>query len=207
MMMSCTWWGGCGWALAVSAGMVGMGCGQSRPTQFYLLTPAAAAAEREAAVGAPRRLVGLAPVVLPGYLDRAQIVTRTGSHGLRVSEFHRWAEPLAGAVGRTLVENLARLRPQERFVLLPWNAAAPPANRIWLEVLRFERGPGEQVHLAARWMISGSEGKEVVPLTTTEVQVPSEGPEYDATAAAMSRALGELAGVIAAGLPSEVPVP
>lgn len=197
------------WGYVIGGGLlVATGCGRSRPTQFYLLAPVIAPAERESASGHGTRVFGIAPIELPPYLNRAEFVTRTGNHGLRVAEFHRWAEPLDDAVGRTLVENLARLRPSDRFVLLPWTGgSAPPVNRLWLEVLRFERGPDGQVQLEARWMVTAGESKELVPFTTTEVRIPSEAPEYNATAAAMSRALGELAEIIAAALPSKGPVP
>lgn len=191
------------WSFVVAGALaVAAGCGRSRPTQFYLLTPVATAADRGHATESRGRVIGVAPVVLPRYLDRAQIVTRTGDHSLHVAEFHRWGEPLDGAFGRILVENLSRLRPEQRFVLLPWQGVTPPEARLWLEVLRFDRGPDDHVHLMARWMVSDRDGKELVPLTSTELAVPVEQAGYDATAAAMSRVVGELARAIAAAIPS-----
>ena len=36
--------------------------------------------------------IGIRPVELPGYMNRTQMVTRTGPHRLEVSSLHRWAD-------------------------------------------------------------------------------------------------------------------
>src|SRR5262245_19194049 len=38
--------------------------------------------------------IGVGPVIMPGYLDRTQIVTRSGPDRVKLASFHRWAEPL-----------------------------------------------------------------------------------------------------------------
>ena len=58
-------------------------------------------------------VIGVGPITVPKYLDRPQIVTRSGRNQLALGEFDRWAEPLQDNVLRVLAENLAFLIPTD----------------------------------------------------------------------------------------------
>src|SRR2546422_9243076 len=108
-------------AFLLLAGCMGLGR-HSDPTKFFTLTPLPGSAGSEHA-GDPGPLsLGLGPILLPGYLDRAQLVTRVGPNEVRFAPFDRWAEPLAESFGRTLQQDLLgvlgadRVRSEERRV-------------------------------------------------------------------------------------------
>ena len=126
---------------AALVALMALGCAPATlPTRFYVLTavpPAggAPAAARDVAVG-------VGPIALPGYLDRPQIVTRTGGDEIDLAEFDQWGEPLRSAVPRVLADNLAARVPTERVVLFPWRGVRTVQYQVPVEILRFEGKPG-----------------------------------------------------------------
>ena len=179
-----------------------IGCfGKTAPTRFFLLT-AVSDAERlqlRSGEGGPLAL-GVGPVTMPRYLDRPQIATRAGQHELRLADFDQWAEPLQGNVTRVLAENLSRLLATDDVVIHPWPRAAQVAYQVVVHVTRFDSTMGAQSVLTARWQIMDVEDNRELRRKTSSFQVPIEGPEYGAIAAAMSSGLGALSQEIALAL-------
>ena len=97
--------------LLIGLSLGGFACSSAPAIVYYTLDPLPQTARPVLAETAsvPKR-IGIGPVQLPTYLERAQIVTRAGDHTLAVNDFHRWAGPLdeeivrilAVAVGETL---------------------------------------------------------------------------------------------------------
>jgi uncharacterized lipoprotein YmbA len=170
-------------------------------SEFFLLTtldpPAPAAPDRADARAAPSILVG--PVVLPGYLDRPEIVTRMGANQVQVEEIELWAEPLRDSIPRTLGRNLATLLDSGAVQREPWTGSSPPDLVVSVEVRRFEKTSAGQVELAARWTIDARPG-EGGTRGETRVAYPASGTSTQAAVAAMSAALAALSREIAAGV-------
>jgi uncharacterized protein len=179
----------CGVALLVLSGCLG----STPPTQFYLMPPLTSGDTASPASAGQRDLtLAVGPVTVPTYLDRPQIVTRTSRAKLTLADFEQWAGPLADTTARVLSEDLALLIPTERVVLYPWPRNIDPDYQISVEVLQFERGPGSQVVLVARWSLLDRDGKELA-LRTSRINLTASGTDYEATATAMGRALEVLA--------------
>ena len=179
----------CGVALLVLSGCLG----STPPTQFYLqpsLTSPDAALP--ASAGWRDRTLGVGPVAVPPYLDRPQIVTRASRAKLVLADLDQWAGPLPDTIARVLAENLSLLIPTERVVLHPWPRTLDPDYQVTVEVLQFDRGPGGEVVLAARWSLLDRDGKELV-LRTARLSQAAGGTDYEATVTAMGRALEVLA--------------
>jgi uncharacterized protein len=179
----------CGVALLVLSGCLG----STPPTQFYLIPPLTSGDTASPASAGQRDLtLAVGPVTVPPYLDRPQIVTRTSRAKLTLADFEQWAGPLTDTIARALSEDLARLIPTERVVLYPWPRNIDPDYQVSVEVLQFERGPGSQVVLAARWSLLDRDGKELA-LRTSRLNLTAGGTDYEATVTAMGRALETLA--------------
>jgi uncharacterized protein len=179
----------CGVALLVLSGCLG----STPPTQFYLMPPLTSGdTAPPASAGQHDLTLAVGPVTVPTYLDRPQIVTRTSRAKLTLADFDQWAGPLADTIARALSEDLALLIPTERVVLYPWPRNIDPNYQIIVEVLQFERGPGSQVVLAARWSLLDRDGKELA-LRPTRINLTAGGTDYEATVTAMGRALEVLA--------------
>jgi uncharacterized lipoprotein YmbA len=191
----------CGVALLVLSGCLG----SSPPTQFYLLPSlTGGAVSPPASVGQRDLTLGVGPVTVPPYLDRPQIVTRTSRAKLALAAFDQWAGPLADTLARVLAEDLALVIPTERVVLYPWPRTMDPDYQLTVEVLQFDRGPGGEVVLVARWSLLDRDGKERVMRTARLSQVAG-GADYEATVTAMGRTLEGLAQDMAATLRSLAP--
>ena len=143
--------------------------------------------------------IGVGPVILPGYLDRSQIVTRTSADQVELSMFHRWAEPLEEGISRILAEEIGARVPTERIVTFPWRGvvARTIQYQVVVAVLRFDGRPGGDVTLDARWRILGRDGDELALRRSTVIEAAA-GRGYEPLVAAMTRALVTLGQEIAA---------
>jgi uncharacterized lipoprotein YmbA len=74
--------------------------------------------------------VSIAPVEVPDYLDRLQIVTRDGNNGLKLAEFDRWGGSLGENIATVLVENLSLLLGSDRVFTYPRLSPEIPDVRV-----------------------------------------------------------------------------
>jgi uncharacterized lipoprotein YmbA len=192
--------------LAASIGLAG--CAVSDPTQYYTLGLAGAGSpETRTGASTPRSTVagpgtvgiGVGPVIMPGYLDRSQIVTRTSGDQVQISMFHQWAEPLEGGIVRILAEEIGARVPTERIVMFPWRGVVARVlqYQVVVAVMRFDGRPGGDVTLDARWRILGRDGDELVFRRFTMSETAG-GPGYEPMVAAMTRVLVALGQEMAA---------
>jgi uncharacterized lipoprotein YmbA len=162
---------------------------------FFLLSPAPPPPASSAPVPVA---IGLGPIVLPGYLDRAQMVVRISDNQIALSDADRWAEPLAANLQRTLEENLGALLPGASFVTYPWYPSETPDHAVAITFRRFEADSTGAVVLDATWEVTTdgtrSDGR------ATRVEETSAAPDRAAAVAAQSRALARLAEEIAAAV-------
>ena len=181
------------------------GCAGTKPSKFYTLNSLIAPGERSGAVPAERGIaVAVGPVAIPDYLDRPQILTRSGPRELKLAEFDRWAGSFEQDVSRVLTENLSGLLAPDNVTVLRWGGDAypfPAKYRVGVDVTRFEGSIGESVVLAARWSVSREEDRKILSVRESTVKEPVEGQDYDALVEAMSRALAGLSREIAAAIP------
>jgi hypothetical protein len=146
-------------------------------------------------------LIGVGPAHFPGYLDRPQIVTRSGAHRLEMSEFNRWAVRLDRDFLDVLAENLSILLPSHRVAVHPWKLQDDPDYRIELDVHQFEAKTGGSVVLSATWTIRGR-GQDGEPLNAARslISLPASGQDYDALVSKYSQAVAELSREVSAAL-------
>lgn len=183
--------------LALVATVLGLtGCAVTDPTRYYVLVGADGIGPGHVESGSGIT-VGVGPVMIPGYLDRVQIVTRSSGDQVQIWPYHRWAEPLDMGIARTLSDDLAARIPTERVLAFPWRGSGQAIEyQVVVAVLRFDGQPGVGVMLDARWRLLGNDGRELVFKRTTLTEATG-GPGYEALVAAMSRALGGLGQEIA----------
>lgn len=169
----------------------------SPPSAFYLLTPRIEAGGQK--ITAP--LLGVGPVNLPAYLDRNQLLRRTGTNAVQVEEFHRWAGELGQNTTNVLAENLARLLGSDGVVAYPWNSTLRLPYQVSVDVRRFEAGPANQVVLDAQWQLLDRENNQLLTLKTERIVVDMADQSYQEQVRAQSEALAILARNIAAAIP------
>jgi hypothetical protein len=132
--------------------------------------------------------VRLAPAIHPAALGE-------------IDEYHRWAAPLDEAIGRIVARDLAAL-------LGTPNVASGsvgnfvPAYRVTIDVQRFQSTLGTSALVDALWTVSKTSGGP--PRSGRSIaQEAVSGSDYDALAAAHSRALAKLSADIASAIRAE----
>jgi uncharacterized protein len=195
------------WALFVAAALGALpACVLKRTPEarfFTLHAVSLAVPPPEAAADAV--VVGVLPVLLPGHLERPQVVTWAGPGEVKIDEFLRWAEPLDSGVARVLSENLSERLATHRFIRAPWPGATALRCRLRVEVSRFGPESGGQVVLSGRWaLLPERSERPLVARAWSGQRTPSlpVGPRANAAASveAMSALLGELSQEIAGAI-------
>lgn len=187
--------------LALAMAVLLTGCARSTPIQYYQLS--ALRDDRAAAEFAvPKEAtIGLGPVLLPEYLARPQIVSRTSANRLALADRERWAEPLAENLPRVLSEDLSALLGTDRILAYPWIRERKVDCQITVEVVQFEAGPNSTVNLIARWQVMGKDGQVVVPEKRSSFNLAATGTDQEAMVVALSQGIALLSREIASALP------
>ncbi len=180
-------------ALTLLAGCAGVA---RQKTEFYLLE-ALADPVSVSELGADAWL-GFGPVTLARYLDRPQIVTRSGPGRLRLAELHQWAGPLQENIAQVLRDNLTRLLGSERLVALPGRGLPPLRWQLEVEILRLDAGPGPEARLEARWRLLDGNSQRVLRIERSRLTQPLSAGLDDP--AGLSRVYSELLAALSAEL-------
>lgn len=171
----------------VSAMLVG--CTATQPSRFYVLDALQASRQGiDRTCEKKDRIItiGLAPIGLPRYLDRPQIMTRIGEHELGLSEVDLWADPLKDMIPRVLARNLGALLCADVQVY-PWRGPETFSYRLLATVTRLDGSPGGEAFLHVRWTILDEQANRVLLTRESRYAEPVGSPDYTALAAAYSR--------------------
>ena len=177
------------------------GCGVTRPSKFYVLTPVEGSGS--AGMNTPGPAIGLGPVTFPAYLDRPEIAHRSGDNQLHFAGTHRWAEPLDAGVSRVVAVNLAVLMSTTKVQIFPWRRDAIPEWAVRINVIQFAAQDKEAM-LVAEWAISKPGQGESSARGINRLTTVLKGGEPEHVAGAYSELLLEFSEIIAAGLREEI---
>jgi uncharacterized protein len=173
--------------------MLLLGCSRTPSVKYYTLQAAQSPTLGSRELGnMDESGVGIGPVRIPDYLDRFQIVSRSGSDSLEIDDFHKWAEPLESNITRTMVQNLSALLPQSAVMGFPWRQTVPLKYQIPLEILSFEGDDQQKVSLLARWQVHDQIVKKIVTTRESRIMVETADLSYKSLVEAQSQALAEL---------------
>jgi hypothetical protein len=173
-----------------------LGCGlHGDGSRFYTLSVAT-----RAPLAQHTLRVGLGPVVVPAYLEAPTIATRVDANRIEYARFDRWAVPLAAEVRRALGEDLGAAGTIS-VVPYPWYSSTALDAVVRVDLLTFESDTSGMAHLDAAWSIAEPKTGMVRSTDRATLTEPANARTPEATVAALSRALAELARRIADGLP------
>jgi uncharacterized lipoprotein YmbA len=140
-------------------------------------------------------VVSVGPLRIPDYLDRPQIVSRSGNNAVILSEFDRWAGSVENDIVRVLVEDMSAKLPPDRFFVIRWtpllDSQLSSSYRIELIVNRFEGPLDGTVTLKANWGVLGKDRKMLLYRESAIVE-QINGIGYGAYVDALSRAVDRL---------------
>jgi uncharacterized lipoprotein YmbA len=180
----------CGVSLAVALA----GCiGTSRPSRFYTLAPLEA--QETPVLDGTNPPLAIGPVEIADYLDRQEIVTRTGKNELVIAELDRWGGSLEHEITGSLVATIAERLAPRKMVVFPWKPVAmvpvTDAYRASISISRFDGVLGRSVVLHGRWELCVERGAREKSLLAKAATVSEkvDGSDYESLVAAMQRAL------------------
>ncbi len=188
--------------------MILTGCASGPSSKFYQLTALQGGAPVTHDMSPSNSLViAIGPVRVPDYLDRPQIVTRSGKNELKLAQFDRWAGSLESDVSRVLAENISSLLPADRFSVVRWTpyraSELPAAYRVEVLVDHFEGKLGDSVLLQGQWRIFAKDGRLLLE-KGSRIREQMGGSSYDQLVDTMSTALERLSRDIYAGIMSVI---
>jgi uncharacterized lipoprotein YmbA len=190
------------WTLAFSCALIIVfsGCLSMTPSvSYYILNPVAAGPTSPANADGQRTVtVGIDPIKLPGYLNRVQMVKRTGPNQLEISSYYRWADYPDRMIQRVLGENLQILMTAARVYSAPWPAGLKPDVTVNLTFLELIGTTDKKMLLSAVWTITGNGDPSASHRTTLSETIIGTG--FDELAAAHSRVLEALCREVAHAL-------
>jgi uncharacterized lipoprotein YmbA len=172
------------------------GCGSTKPSRFYVLTPASNPEGEVVQSGGYSDIsVGIGILKFPDHLLRPQIAIQTGSNKLDYAEYDRWAEPLNDNFARVMAENLSKIIPSDSVYIYPWKSTTKVQYQLNFEVMQFSQGADGSVTLIVFWSIfDNSTAEQLLRKKTTLSQPgPSSDPvNYGSVVQVMSRLVEDL---------------
>jgi uncharacterized protein len=188
-----------GWLVMLPA-IFCMACASSSvPATYYGLQSAAAPPEQS--LQNPLT-IGVGPVVLPDYLDRAAIVTRVSPNRLQINTGHRWAGSLQNEILQALAGNLKHETASRQVVVFPWGSNFEPDIRFRVSIHAFEGQLARRIHLNATWAMTRRGSDQVVFIGDSDIAEEITGKDFEALADAMGRALATMSHDMAAAVGS-----
>lgn len=173
------------------------GC-RSPGTGFYRLS-----ADPSLTATTPRavsRPVIVGPVTVPDLVDRPQIVTRNTNNEVTLNEYARWGEPIKSSIADAIAGDLTLLLGSDKVAVASRAIFDPQALRVRVDIQQFESVPGDAVVIDAHWAVRRFGDESPAASGRSLVREPVSGPDWNALAAAHSRALASVSRDIATAI-------
>jgi uncharacterized lipoprotein YmbA len=170
-------------------------CGQRPDPRLYVMSPVPDSTDTAGRVGDPVKAV--LRVRFPDYLDRPQIVSRSGANALEINDDDRWGEPLDESLPRVLAENLSHYLPGAR-VVVPAEASGHDAPYEYMVSLdAYEPDGRGNVVMRGRWHLRDERRNKVVAEGRIDEHRPLASSAASEVVAAMNGSLDEASRQIA----------
>jgi len=169
-------------------------CSTSTPSRFYTLN-SVSSIESQPDVNTS---VAVGPVTIPDTVNRPQFVVTVGPNRVAIDEYERWAAPLDDSISRVVAGNLSVLLGKSQVVRAPLTNF-DPAFKVTIDIQRFESVAGESVTDDAVWIVRRSKDG-ITRSGRTLARETVQSKDFEALAAAHSRALEQVSRDIAAAI-------
>lgn len=163
------------------------GCaGQTISPSYYTLKPVA-----RDTVPSSYETMGIAPIVLPEWLNQIKMGWSDGGVNLDGHNHDRWAGPLGKIIDQTQLRNFSRMYPTTEISLGPWERSGWPERVVQIRILSLER-QNNQLTAEASFRILDNNRKVVSHSFNTYQHPLSDQASADRFAEALSNLLGQL---------------
>jgi uncharacterized lipoprotein YmbA len=180
-------------------------CLRSNPSHFFTLEPVIngeSKANKMEKRNVHATILGIGPIRLPGYMNRPQIVTRLNNNEVHISEFNRWASPVANRIPTVLQNNLAALLPAMEVTEYSLHQHLEFTFQAIIDIVEFIGQPNGDVVLKARWIfVDKSQGGTESRLYAGSYTRKAKDKTHNSVVSAMTELLGDLSKDIAKTVP------
>jgi uncharacterized protein len=182
------------------------GCATSpRPSQYVFSSGEGWRTVASRDVENSEYIIRFAPVRLPAYLDRPQIVTRISDSQINADEFHRWGIPLDVTVKELLGAGVARALPEAYVDVLPSRSQNDSGYQILVDIVRLDGELGGPVELIAQWKVSREgDARATITQRLTRHQQETGAKTYEAYVEALRLCTAALSADIAGVIKKDV---
>jgi uncharacterized lipoprotein YmbA len=175
------------------------GCfGKSPLPHFYTLSPAGGPAAGTPLAERPELGLSVGPIEIPRYVDRPELVTRQGVHGLVPWNDHRWGGSLRTDLLRAVASDLGSLLGTLRVAVYPAEARFPVHYRVLIDFVSLDGEAGRSVLLRAVWTLASGQDGRALLVQESSFEEPVGSPGFEDLVAAQRSALARLDREIAA---------
>lgn len=172
------------------------------PTRHYALSPLMTC-ENNAPVKTQecgQKIIGLARVIIPEYLDRPKIIYESSQNEYKIAEFHRWTESLERNISRVIARNLSSQLPNYSIIEAPWKNLGKPDYELYIHILDFKTQLflcHTQLHV--RYSLIKTADHTTIDGHETSITIPlnQDCEEYLMVVTSMDQALAQLSKEIA----------
>jgi len=144
--------------------------------------------------------IGVGPVSLAEYIDRANLVIQQDANQLAVAEDHRWAGDLSASVARVTAANLGRRMKTGNVRTYPWPSDDGVRYQVTLDIRQLHGGADGYAVIEAGWRAYLLPDRRLKASRTFVDREPLTSDGYQPLVAAQSRLLSRLAADIAKDL-------
>jgi uncharacterized protein len=166
--------------------------GTTRPAQFYVLD---ATATPTASKASNLRL-GIGPILIPGYIDRPQIVTKSESAKLNYAEYERWAETMDEMFTRILTQNITLATGSNNVISHPWSASANLNNELTAKIIKFESNANGDTLLIVQWQLLNNTNDTHIFSTHSEFHASAKSTGYSDIVSALNNTISQFSNEI-----------
>lgn len=160
--------------------------GRSPTPRFYMLSSVTSGKINKQFDLPPNLNVAVGPVLIPGYQDRPQIVTKGKTGMLNFAQFDRWGEPLDAGLLRLVMDNLLVMLPGTNFQVFPCNFAIPLDYQVMVDVVQLDNELDKDMFLAVQWTIIDSKTGGMLLTKRSEFRQGINPHSYSGLAQALS---------------------
>ena len=164
--------------------------------KFYQLSADGAAPVRAAGLS-----IGIGPVGLPGYIDRAELVFQDGPNEFQVPPDARWSGTLQENVLRALRDDVGRRLNSGNVLTFPWPPGVTVRYQVAIDVRQFHAVSGGNAVLEGSWRIVDPSDGRTISHHNGSYQEAISGDGYNPVVVAESHLLAQLADGIVQSLP------
>ncbi len=190
-----------GW-LALLVVIAIAGCSQRPAPRLYVLSAASVTGNVRAAPVEPA--VAVIRVTIPDYLDRPEIVSRSGPNALKVDYDSRWAEPLDRSVPRIMADTLSSYLPGGRVVTPEEARGRNPRYAYEIALDAYESNGRGSLVMQGSWRLRDRRRGRIMDGGPIVDRRPVDSGDTAAIVAAMNDSLSAVSQKIAAATAGKV---